>query len=217
MRGMGCPRIVHSFCGFRAAFASSAVPNFRAGDQFAVGDALGRDRFLTETTPSFAVSSDGGMLPRLLRRAGVRISRAVAAGEGEVGLIEIRRMRLRSGRCALIRRERGVALNQRHAIERDAEFFGDQLRLRGVQAVAQFALAGVRRYLAVGSDGDPGIELIARSAVDALRGSRCRRQSESGNQTCCSETHDEGGRTFHELTARDFASGFIVGLPARIA
>jgi hypothetical protein len=105
-------------------------------------------------------------------------------------------MRLRSGRCALVWCERSIALKQRYAIERDAEFFRDQLRLCRVQPVAQFALAGGCRYLAIGSDGNPGIKLIARSAIDALCGSCCWRQSKSGNQTCCSETDDQGGRTF---------------------
>ena len=78
-------------------------------------------------------------------------------------------MRLRPGRGALIRRQRGVALHQFHATERDAELLGDQLRLRGVQSVAELALAGVCRHAAVGGDGDPRIELIAAGAVEPLR------------------------------------------------
>ena len=78
-------------------------------------------------------------------------------------------MRLRAGRGALIRRQRRVALDQLHAIERDAELFGDQLRLRGVEPVTELAFAGVGRHVAVGGDGDPRIELIAAGAVEPLR------------------------------------------------
>ena len=47
--------------------------------------------------------------------------------------------------------------------------FGDELRLRGVQPVTQFALARERRHAAVGADGQPRVELIAADAVESGR------------------------------------------------
>ena len=79
-------------------------------------------------------------------------------------------MRLRAGCRALIGRERGIALNQLHAIDRHAQLFGDQLHLRREEALAELALAGVRGDAAVGGDRDPRVELLGvDAAVDALR------------------------------------------------
>ena len=91
------------------------------------------------------------------------------AGERQVALVEVGRMRLRPRRRPLIRRARRVALNERHPIERHAQLFGDQLRLRGVEAMAQLAFAGVGRHVAVGGDRDPRIELGTSGAVEPLR------------------------------------------------
>ena len=61
----------------------------------------------------------------------------------EIVAIEIRRMRLRAGRRALIRRARGVALHERHAVERHAELFRNELTLRGVESLPELTFAGV--------------------------------------------------------------------------
>ena len=81
------------------------------------------------------------------------------AGEREIRVIEVLRVRLRSGCDALVWRHAGHALNERHAIDRHAELFGNQLRLRGVESLPNLALAGVGGHIAVSRDRDPRIEL----------------------------------------------------------
>ena len=115
---------------------------------------------------------------QLLRRQPYERFARRRAGERQVGAIEVRRVRLRARRRALVGRHRGVALNQPHAVERHADFLGDQLHLRGVEALPELALAGVRGDDAVGADGDPRVQRLGGGAVDALRrdGRRaCRR------------------------------------------
>ena len=90
--------------------------------------------------------------------------RAPWRGLRQIAVIEIRRMRLAAGCVALIRRQRRVAIDQLDAIERHAEFFGHQLRLRRGDSLAEFFLAGVGGDAAVGADRDPGIELVRRRA-----------------------------------------------------
>ena len=108
-------------------------------------------------------------------------------GERKVSVIEVRRVRLRPRRRALIGRHRGVALDQAHPRERDADFLGDQLHLSGVQSLAEFALARIGRDDAVGADRDPRVQHFGGRAVDPLRGYRAelagkRTEAESDDQ-----------------------------------
>jgi hypothetical protein len=65
------------------------------------------------------------------------------SGERQVGAVEVRGMGLGPWRRALIRRQARIALDERDAMERQAERFGDQLRLRGIQPPTQLALVSV--------------------------------------------------------------------------
>jgi hypothetical protein len=96
----------------------------------------------------------------------------------------------------------GIALKKRDAIKGHAELFSDQLGLSSMQAVAQFALACVRRHLAVSADRNPGIELFAAGSIKALRGGRrAGRDSESRNQAGGAESDDKCSRALEELAA----------------
>src|SRR5688572_5299766 len=106
-------------------------------------------------------------------------------------------MRLRAGSRSLIGSERRVALDQLHAVERHAEFFGNELGLCRIQAVSQFALSGVGGDVAVSANGDPRVELIAWSSIDSLG------LSEFRNEASCREPDDECAGGFQE-----FAPGF---------
>ena len=59
----------------------------------------------------------------------------------------------RSG--ALIRRHRGVALNEGDAVERHTELFGHELRLCGEQPLPELAFPGIRRDATVSANRDP--------------------------------------------------------------
>src|SRR6266403_3145239 len=76
------------------------------------------------------------------------------ARQRKIALVEIRWMRLGTGRCSLIRSKGRIALYEFHAFERHAQFFRDQLRLRRVEPVAELALACVGSHVAVSADGD---------------------------------------------------------------
>jgi hypothetical protein len=79
---------------------------------------------------------------------------------GKTFVIKIRRRGLAARSGSLVGRNGGVTLNQMHAVESDAEFLGHQLGLDRVHALAKVAFSGVGRNEAIGSDGDPGIQLI---------------------------------------------------------
>ena len=83
-------------------------------------------------------------------------------------------MRLAAGSVALVGRQGRVAIDQFHAIEGHAKFFGDQLGLRGDDALAEFFLAGVGGDAAVGGDGDPGIELVGTGRTGEATGDELR-------------------------------------------
>ena len=63
----------------------------------------------------------------------------------------------------------------------DREFLGDQLRLRGLNALSELAFAGVRRDAAVGGDADPRIELPRVDATTAARRRRGPAPSANGS------------------------------------
>ena len=89
-------------------------------------------------------------------------------GQCEIALIEVGGMRLRTRRGALIRRDRGVALHQRHSSDWDAELLGHELRLCCEQPVAELAFAGVGGDVAVRADRDPRVELRTARTVQTL-------------------------------------------------
>ena len=57
------------------------------------------------------------------------------------------------GLCGLL--TSGVALNQLHAIQRDTQFFGHKLRLRGKDALPEVALAGISCHGAISTERNP--------------------------------------------------------------
>ena len=101
------------------------------------------------------------------------------AGQCEIRLVEVGRVRLRTGCRALIGRQRGVALHEANAVHRHDEFFGDELHLRGEKALTELALARVGRHRAIRHDADPAVEGLGGAAVDALRGGRAGRSGEA--------------------------------------
>ena len=113
-------------------------------------------------------------------------------------------MRLLARRRALIGRHRRVALDQPHAIERHAQLFGDELHLRGVEPLAELALARIGRDRAVGGDRDPRVELRAPGAVEALR-----QDAASGRSATPAEAkrHDERARSLEEARREKPARG----------
>jgi hypothetical protein len=110
-------------------------------------------------------------------------------------------MRLLTRSRALIGTERRIALNQLDAIERDAQLLGDQLCLRGVQALADLALAGKGGDAAVGIDRDPRVELVAAGAIEPLRIEHARRQAEILRHARHAEADDQRAGAFEEGTA----------------
>src|SRR5687768_13906328 len=119
------------------------------------------------------------------------------AGERKIGVIEILRMRLRSGCHSLIRSRSGLTLNQLHAVDGDTQFFCDELRLCGVEALAELAFSGIRGDAAVRRDGEPAIDVFRGIAHEARHG-----LSECVDWTEC-ETDDERARAFQQSTARE--------------
>ena len=110
----------------------------------------------------FAATSWSAGTPR--RSDASRTQRFARRGAGlcQIAVIEIGGMRLAARRVALVGRECRVAIDQIDAFERHAKLFGDQLRLRGHDALAEFFFAGVCGDAAVGCDRDPGIKLVRR-------------------------------------------------------
>src|SRR6185437_4060690 len=94
--------------------------------------------------------------------------------------------------------------------KRYAKLFGNQLSLRGDDALAEFFLAGICRDAAIGGDGDPRIDLIERGRA---RGSALENLSvdrdDIGGKSEHAETDDERSRLLHEIAARK--SGAIQG------
>src|SRR5262245_34868218 len=80
-------------------------------------------------------------------------------------------MRLRARCDALVRGVCRVGLNQPDAFEWYAELFCYELLLRGEKTGSKFALSSVCRDHAIGSDGNPCVQLITAGAnqnVDLL-------------------------------------------------
>ena len=88
------------------------------------------------------------------------------AGEREIAVIEIRGMGLAARGVRLVGRERGVAVDQRHALEGHRQLFGDQLLLRGRNALPEFFLT------AVGGDGSVGARWRSRNRAGHLEENR---------------------------------------------
>jgi hypothetical protein len=111
--------------------------------------------------------------------------------EREVVAVEVDRRRLAARRRPLVGRDGGVAFDQGHPLDRHVELLGDELDLRGEDALAEVALAGVRGDPAVGADGEPRVE---RAGVDVRRPrvERARRGGDRARQQRVrAEAHDE--------------------------
>ena len=114
----------------------------------------------------------------------------------QVALVEVRRVRLLPGRRALIGRERGVALNQPHAIERA------RAALRRPAASARCRVPDRARTCrctpsrSIGGDRDPGIELSAAGPLSRLRRAGCAGAAPSASRRC--EADDQRARPFEE-------------------
>lgn len=62
----------------------------------------------------------------------------------------------------LVRRERGVALDDCDAVQGDVELFSHDLRQRSLNARAEVDLAGIDRDLSIRCDGKKGIDAVGR-------------------------------------------------------
>ena len=95
-------------------------------------------------------------------------------------------------RHTLVGRHARDALNQLDAIERHAELFGNELRLRGIQPLPHLALAGVCRDAAVRCDRQPAVDVLARithERGDRLTDGIIRRDRERNDQRARSFEH----------------------------
>src|SRR5215471_16208292 len=115
--------------------------------EFAITDGLGPVSSGADDPVLYNELIEGDAEPR--RRALQERFTSGGASKGQVRPVEIGRMRLRSGCRSLIGSERGVALNETNAIERNRELFGNQLRLSRVEAMAELAFAGVGGDVAI--------------------------------------------------------------------
>ena len=77
---------------------------------------------------------------------------------------------------ALVGRERGIALDDAHGVERHVELLGGHLRERGAHAGAEIDLAGIDRDAAARVDGEERVDLGDRQRPlrRRLLGERCR-------------------------------------------
>jgi hypothetical protein len=122
----------------------------------------------------------------------------------QVLVIEVRGRRPAPRGRPLIGRDRRVALDEPHAIERDAQLLGDQLHLRGLHALPEFALARAGRDAAIGGDGNPGIEL---PWVDGRRGGSSLRGRAGSQRAARREADDEDAGRAEEVAARHPGGG----------
>src|SRR5579862_971331 len=76
-------------------------------------------------------------------------------GLAEILRIEVGGSRLASRGGALVRRDRSVALNQLYALEWHAQFFCDELGLRGEHTLSEVALSRVSLHGSVSHYCDP--------------------------------------------------------------
>ncbi|OGU01959.1 MAG: hypothetical protein A2W29_14015 [Gemmatimonadetes bacterium RBG_16_66_8] len=131
-----------------------------AADQLAVADAS--PRIGPDGNDSLGRRELVGRDVEALRRQPEQRFACRGRGLRQVAVVEVLWVRLAAGRGALIRSDRRVALDQRDAIERHDQLFRDELRLSRQEALAQLALASVRRHPAILGDGNPRVDLTAR-------------------------------------------------------
>src|SRR5262249_46137197 len=112
--------------------------------------------------------------------------------------------------AALIAGERGVAHDHGHALERDVELVGDDLADRDVDALAHVHLAEEGGDPTVGTDRDPGVELIRRE-----RRFRGVAPGLTDHTTGDREADDEGAARLQEIASRDREEGH--GRPLMLA
>ena len=100
-------------------------------------------------------------------------------------------------RRPLIRRERGVALDERDLIKRDLELLGGDLPEGGAEAGPEIHLSGEDRHRPILGDGEERVDLVQR---DGLR-SGAGRLGERGPRSGECEAHDQRARPLQELPA----------------
>ncbi len=122
------------------------------------------------------------------------------AGQREVRVVEVRRMRLAARRRSLVRADRRIAHDQLHAIHGHRKLLGNQLGLGGLNALSELAFPRMRRDAAVGGDADPGIEQ-ARVDRRPLRGAAPPLRERERLQGGRAEADDERAGAFEELAA----------------
>ncbi len=198
-RPAGLPRIVHWLAGFRFAARVQRQVELLAADQLAVADPSRRVPLHADDAVD-----DRQLFDRHRQAVGGQTQQRLArrrAGLREVGLVEVGRRRLAAGGRSLIGRDRGVALNQRDARERNGQLLGDQLHLHREDALPQLALAGVGGDAAVGADGEPRVELPGDALV--LGRERPLRERElvgAGGEAA--EADDQRAAALQEVAAR---------------
>ena len=131
--------------------------------------------------------------------SGKRFYPCCSCRESEILRIEVGRRRLTTGCRTLVRRNGRVALNQRYARDRDAQFFRDQLGLRDKHALPEVALSRVSRDSAVCANRQPGIQLlridVSRMGIELSLGPE-RQYGQRGG----AETHHQRAAAFQKIT-----------------
>ena len=177
-----------------------------ATDEIAVSDPLAR-----RGAHEDGAVADGELLGRDTESLGCHPHERLAgggAGQCEIRLVEVGRVRLRAGCRPLIGRQRGVALHEANTVHRHDQFFGDELHLRGEKTLTELALARVGRHRAIRHDADPAVEGLGGAAVDALRGGRAGRPGEA-EPVGRAEGDNERSGALQEVAARE--PGRLVG------
>ena len=183
-RGTGLPDQLVSRSGdFNGASWSSSSAKRRAADRAhrtqALAGRLPDDRRRRESTSVDASrSSFAAALCSNARRAVAAARRSCAPPFWIDRLPDV---------ATLVRREHGVALNERDVAERHVELFGDDLRERGAHARAEIDLARVDGDLAVRADARGSYRPDPVRRALRWRHGLCRRQTAAKSESSRSE------------------------------
>ena len=142
----------------RSALLDQVAQEWAAGSSLPA--AAQRSAWRAQATTGVRVSGPDSSLLELLRRSDCRA--LARPGLRQIGVIEIRGVRLAAGGNALIRRQGRIGDDQVNATKLDAKFFRNELHLRRGHALAEFFFSGVGRHAAVRGDSDPGIDFVGR-------------------------------------------------------
>ena len=130
-------------------FGLSAMSNLRPPTQLAVASPSSRDPLLATDHAVLHARADRRATPsRVRRELQQRLARG-RASEREVAWLKLVGCDWRRTSCPDPASSAVSHWISVHAIERHAELFGNQLRLRGVQSLTELALAGVGGDVAV--------------------------------------------------------------------